>query len=55
MQLRNKDIEYREFSKSFPVRMPAVVLADVGNNRVLIVNGEGEVKLLNKNEFRVVS
>lgn len=55
MQLRNKDIQYNDFSKTFPVRMPAIVLADVGEKRVMIVNGEGEVKIIRTNQFRVVS
>ena len=54
MKLLNKDIEYRDFNRKFPVIMPAIVLADVGEGRVMVLNGEGDVKILKRSEIRVM-
>lgn len=54
MKLRNKDIQYRDYSGTFPVVMPAVVLADVGPDRVMIINGKGDIKVIKKSTFRVM-
>lgn len=54
MKLLNKDVEYRDFNRKFPVIMPAVVLADVGEGRVMVLNGEGAVKVIKKSELRVM-
>lgn len=53
MKLLNKMIEYRDFTKSFPIRMAAEVLADLGDS-VMAMNEEGTVLVLKKSRFSLV-
>jgi hypothetical protein len=54
MKLLNKMVEYREFNRKFPIIMPAHVLADVGDGRVMVLNADGDVKVLKKSDVRVM-
>ncbi len=54
MKLRDKMIQYRDYSGTYPIRMAAVVLAEVGTDSVMVMNEEGDIKVIKKSTFRVI-
>lgn len=55
MKLRDKMVQYRDYGGTYPIRMAAVVLAEVGSDSVMILNEEGAIKVIKKSTFRVMA